>query len=281
MGTPGADWSSLPQERMPARPGDPESAARIGFRLGGDPERLVPFDDVLEEFGRIVMAEAEVDYVMARRKLGRLVAGYVDEGLPGVALDYVRRYSQLLEPMASIQAMEVELLGQIGDFAGAAEAYHGSPYIDHPYMTEAYLRSTRDSTDPEQQREFRELSLDITGGGFTDIFFSAANSAPVYSLESERALMRGDWAQALHYNGRALYHLNTTAARVRQAARFFVRSAELDAPDDALLEAYRTLLREVARTPRANQEPERMRAWNEVLRDAWDGEPGSLPAELR
>jgi hypothetical protein len=145
-------------------------------------------------------------------------------------------------------------------------------------MTAAYLRCIRASQDPERRREYREQPLVFGSSKTTDLFFSAELSAEVFALQAERGLLNAAEDAGRAHLERALYHLDSTAARIATAATYFELAAELDAPDADLLAALEILLRETNRSPSAARDVRRMQAWAGSLAAAFEG--AGLPSVL-
>lgn len=271
LAEPDPPLSLLPQAELPPQAGDPPGVRRFGFAVAGSPPGAVPYSDLLDALEQQLFEELELDEVRARRLLGPIVEGWRAQHLPRRALDVVLRYREHTHPMASIQVMELDLQAELGDFDAVARAYQASEYIDHPYMTAAYLRCIRVSTDPERRREFRELPLVFSSSKTTDLFFSAELSSRVFVLQAERGLLNGTEDAGREHLERALYHLDSARARIAAAAAYFELATERDTPDADLAAALRILLREANRSPSAARDERRMTAWATSLAATYEG----------
>lgn len=240
----------------------------------------IELTQVLRELADRGLGLALTDEVLARRIIGRVAEGYKALGDPASALELVREYSELVEAMASLQVVEVQLFCQLEDYEGASEAYHTSPHAYHPFMTAAYLRGIGPSVGTPRERDYLDLPLDLRGTGNMDAFFSAELSANVFDVEAHRELVRGDEASAVRYFERSLYHLVAAPRRLEIATGFFERACEVRASNETLRVAVSALLTEASRSPALARRPARAKGWAKRVRPAWNGATDEVPAEL-
>jgi len=282
-------WKQIPKIKMPAKPGDPPDAARLGF-LVGDPRTssfALPLDEILAILGdemRAALGEDPPDLTRARRLFGYVVEVYRDERVLAEPFALVDAFTAAVpDRFSSTDAVYSRLLLDAGRFedadAVAARARGVRSHVPKQEILRYLFTRSRVDDDPALIERAQEIAADTGMIDKDDVWFARGLSAEQYGFLAELALRRGDLNALERYHAAQVFDLPDPATRANACRQLVGLMLALDSEVDVLADeiAHCVYQQSCIGGPGREQAAD---AFAHELAEAWRGEGAAAAAKV-